>query len=112
MKYKKLVFLLAALLSSYSYAYDDKGGTTTVEYIYVPANGGNPYVQFGVNGMPGCHNNDGGYLPGGDKADKTYALILSAFHTKANVKVYYNFANTDADYTGWGRCHIESVGMF
>ena len=105
-----LILVLLALSSFGAIAYDESSSSTTVTYIYSGTNGGKPYVKFGPNSLPGCHNDKGAYLSNSNEKglDRTYSLIMAAYMSQRPVTVYYNH-NTSG--SGWSLCDIVAINV-
>ncbi len=110
---KTTVFaLLATLLAmlagaNTASAYDAYGPWTKVTNIYSRTNGASPFVYVGPGGMPGCYNDEGGYLgASGDDNDQALSTVLSALMADREVRIYYNYTGVTS---GWSMCIIEAV---
>ena len=96
-------------VSNFSFGYDDKGSLTYVKRIYVPSNGGSPFVYFEANGLPGCYTDNAAYIPASsaEGANRLHSTLLAALMAKREVQAFYNYTNSDQG--TWGRCTLEAV---
>ena len=109
---KKLYFVLlisTLLLPSIASSHDQVSTPTSIKSIY-SKNNGSVFVTFDSGSLPGCYSNNGAYITGTD-IDKLYSTILSAKMAEKKVRVYFNFNDVAAGYTGWSLCHIEAVTL-
>lgn len=98
-----LMMLLLSICSLPALAYES-GTWTKVQQIYAK-NNGQIFVYFGANAMPGCYQNNAGYIRGSD-IEKLYSTILAAYMAGKNIRPLYQI---DASKTGWGLCYVEAV---
>ncbi len=97
------------LFSNVTMGYDEVGTWTYVKRIFVPASGGSIYVYFEGESLPGCHTNNGAYIPSSniEGANRVHSTLLAALMAKRKVQVFYNY-NSD-DQQSWSRCNIAHV---
>ena len=107
----KTIISIAILLFTQMTSAAEVGPWTTVEKIYQQTTKEAPYINFGGNSMPGCHNNNGGYLGKLNEkgSERTFSLILTALTAGREVRVYYRFNDVASDYSGWGLCDIDAI---
>lgn len=106
----KYVLYLLTILSSNLLA-ADYGPWTKVEKIYQQTKNETPFVNFGVDSMPGCHGNNGGYLNKLDEkgSERTFSILLTALTASREVRVYYELNDVPSGYVGWGLCDIVAI---
>ncbi len=111
-----LIFIFIASWCFNANAWDAHSTVTKVKYIYAPVgSGSSPFISFEENTLPGCYGNKGAYLIFSENnernADTVYSTLLAAYMAQKPVSVYYDYANTDPEYNGWGKCHISGVDI-
>ena len=106
---KFISFSLMVLCSGFSFAAGSETNVT-VSSIYVPTSGGNPFVYFSANALPGCYNANSAYLPlfTDGRSQTAYSALLAAQMASKNVRIYYTVKGS----SGWSMCTIDAVQVF
>lgn len=105
MKYiLRITCILVGVVASMFTSARETGSWAEVSYVYVTsAENTRPYVTFRGSPMPGCYNDNGGYLSG----DKAYSAILAAHLAGRQVRPLYEIVGDDPN--RWSVCNITSI---
>lgn len=102
------IALFGILFATPSSTHADVGPWTTVKHIYAKTGSGKHFIYFESGAMPGCYQDQGGYLGNDDPENEkaAYSAVLAALLADRQVQVFYT---PTGQTSGWNMCVIDAI---